>query len=51
MLDTYYDFFFTGDDLPVVQEGCWPRFVMLEKVEGKSNRYRLVLDTFSHKND
>ena len=51
MLDTYYDFFFTGDTLPVVEEGAWPLFVMREKVEDSRRSYRLVLDTCLNKND
>jgi len=51
MLSTYYDFFFTGDTLPVVEEGMWPPFVMREKVEGTKGCYRLVLDTCLNKNE
>lgn len=50
MLDTYYDFFFTGDTLPIVEKGMWPPFVMREKVEDSRRSYRLVLDTCLNKN-
>ena len=51
MLDTYYDFFFLGDDLPLVEEGMYPCFVMREPVEGTENSYRLVPDIYLNKHE
>ena len=48
-ISPYYDFTFMGDDLPVVSKGCWPLFVIPEKVKKKENHFKLILDPYNNK--
>ena len=40
-LETSYEFAFTADDLPVVENGLYPEVVHMEQVEGSENCYKL----------
>jgi len=37
-----YEFAFMGDDLPIIQEGCYPLEIVLDQVEFTTDCFRLV---------
>jgi len=50
-LETSYEFAFTAEDLPLVNDRLYPKFVRLCPVEGKKDCFKLEEESYGNKKD